>query len=85
MPRPASTRSTARASTTGWRPGGWPPSCWTAGDLSQAWPALLQSHYARGFSVARRLALLLHLPAVPAGDRADRDALDDADDASRCG
>ncbi len=31
-------------------------------DLSQAWPALLQSHYARGFSVARRLALLLTIP-----------------------
>ncbi|HEU0192268.1 MAG TPA: NAD(P)/FAD-dependent oxidoreductase [Mycobacterium sp.] len=30
-----------------------------AADLSAAWPAVLQSHYARGFSVARRLALLL--------------------------
>jgi menaquinone-9 beta-reductase len=30
-----------------------------AGDLSHAWPALLQQHYGRGFSVARRLALLL--------------------------
>jgi geranylgeranyl reductase family protein len=28
-------------------------------DLSHVWPALLQDHYARGFSVARRLALLL--------------------------
>ena len=28
-------------------------------DLSQAWPAELQRHYGRGFSVARRLALLL--------------------------
>ncbi|APT12824.1 MULTISPECIES: menaquinone reductase [Mycobacterium avium complex (MAC)] len=28
-------------------------------DLSQEWPALLREHYARGFSVARRLALLL--------------------------
>jgi menaquinone-9 beta-reductase len=28
-------------------------------DLSQAWPSLLQQHYGRGFSVARRLALLL--------------------------
>jgi geranylgeranyl reductase family protein len=28
-------------------------------DLSQAWPSLLQHHYGRGFSVARRLALLL--------------------------
>jgi menaquinone-9 beta-reductase len=32
------------------------------GDFSQVWPALLQSHYARGFSVARRLALLLTIP-----------------------
>uniref|UniRef100_A0A5Q5BFI9 Geranylgeranyl reductase n=1 Tax=Mycobacterium sp. (strain MCS) TaxID=164756 RepID=A0A5Q5BFI9_MYCSS len=31
-------------------------------DLSQAWPAVLSDHYARGFSVARRLALLLTLP-----------------------
>ena len=31
-------------------------------DYSSAWPALLQEHYARGFSVARRLALLLTLP-----------------------
>lgn len=28
-------------------------------DLSQVWPSLLQEHYGRGFSVARRLALLL--------------------------
>ncbi|OSC32313.1 FAD-linked oxidoreductase [Mycobacterium vulneris] len=28
-------------------------------DLSQVWPSLLQQHYGRGFSVARRLALLL--------------------------
>nr|WP_220099715.1 menaquinone reductase [Mycolicibacterium monacense] len=33
-----------------------------SGDLSQAWPAVLSDHYARGFSVARRLALLLTLP-----------------------
>jgi geranylgeranyl reductase family protein len=33
-----------------------------SGDLSQAWPAVLQSHYGRGFSVARRLALLLTFP-----------------------
>ncbi|BBY17793.1 menaquinone reductase [Mycolicibacterium litorale] len=33
-----------------------------SGDLSQAWPAVLSEHYARGFSVARRLALLLTLP-----------------------
>jgi geranylgeranyl reductase family protein len=31
------------------------------GDLS-AWPTVLRSHYARGFSVARRLALLLTFP-----------------------
>lgn len=28
-------------------------------DLSPVWPSLLQQHYGRGFSVARRLALLL--------------------------
>jgi len=28
-------------------------------DLSRIWPSVLQDHYARGFSVARRLALLL--------------------------
>ncbi|MFZ0832800.1 MAG: geranylgeranyl reductase family protein, partial [Mycobacterium sp.] len=33
-----------------------------SGDFSQAWPALLQSHYARPFSVARRLAWLLTVP-----------------------
>ena len=33
-----------------------------AADMSLAWPALLQQHYARGFSVARRLGLLLTLP-----------------------
>ncbi|OBK79671.1 menaquinone reductase [Mycobacterium sp. 1164985.4] len=32
------------------------------GDLSRAWPAVLSAHYARGFSVARRLALLLTFP-----------------------
>lgn len=31
-------------------------------DLSQAWPAELRTHYAQGFSVARRLALLLTMP-----------------------
>lgn len=31
-------------------------------DLSAAWPALLQAHYGRGFSVARRLGLLLTQP-----------------------
>jgi geranylgeranyl reductase family protein len=33
-----------------------------SGDLSQAWPAELHRHYARGFSIARRLALLLTIP-----------------------
>ena len=33
-----------------------------APDLTAAWPALLADHYARGFSVARRLGLLLTLP-----------------------
>jgi geranylgeranyl reductase family protein len=33
-----------------------------AADFTLAWPALLQDHYARGFSVARRLALLLTVP-----------------------
>jgi len=33
-----------------------------SGDLAAAWPALLQAHYGRGFSVARRLGLLLTLP-----------------------
>jgi len=31
-------------------------------DYSTVWPALLREHYAHGFSVARRLALLLTLP-----------------------
>ncbi len=31
-------------------------------DLSQAWPRLLQRHYGVGFSIARRLALLLTFP-----------------------
>ena len=31
-------------------------------DLSKAWPNVLQSHYGRGFSVARRLGLLLTFP-----------------------
>lgn len=33
-----------------------------SGDLTSAWPAVLQQHYARGFSVARRLALLVMMP-----------------------
>jgi menaquinone-9 beta-reductase len=32
------------------------------GDLSLAWPSVLQEHYARAFSVARRLAWLLTVP-----------------------
>jgi flavin-dependent dehydrogenase len=32
------------------------------GDLTHAWPAELHRHYARGFSVARRLGLLLTIP-----------------------
>jgi menaquinone-9 beta-reductase len=31
-------------------------------DLTRVWPQTLQEHYARGFSVARRLGLLLTLP-----------------------
>ena len=33
-----------------------------SGDLTAAWPAVLQEHYAAGFSVARRLAILLTVP-----------------------
>jgi flavin-dependent dehydrogenase len=33
-----------------------------AGDLSSAWPQVLSAHYARSFSVARRLGLLLTIP-----------------------
>ena len=32
------------------------------GDLTSAWPAELHRHYARGFSAARRLGLLLTVP-----------------------
>jgi flavin-dependent dehydrogenase len=32
------------------------------GDLSLAWPSLLQEHYAKAFSIARRLAWLLTVP-----------------------
>lgn len=47
------------------------------GAASTAWPALLQEHYGRGFSVARRLGLLLTLPrflplAGPVGMRSAR-------------
>ncbi len=34
----------------------------SSSDFSGVWPASLQAHYARGFSVARRLGLLLTLP-----------------------
>jgi geranylgeranyl reductase family protein len=33
-----------------------------SGDFAKAWPHELQTHYARGFSVARRLGLLLTFP-----------------------
>jgi menaquinone-9 beta-reductase len=33
-----------------------------SGDLSEAWPALLAEHYAKAFSIARRLAWLLTVP-----------------------
>jgi geranylgeranyl reductase family protein len=32
------------------------------GDLTTAWPSVLQQHYGRSFSVARRLALLIMMP-----------------------
>ena len=54
-------------------------------DLSHVWPSVLQQHYARGFSVATPAGAVADVPAVPARDRADRDALHDADDASPCG
>ena len=48
-----------------------------SGDLTEAWPAVLSAHYARGFSVARRLALLLTFPRFlpAAGPLAMRSAL----------
>ncbi|MGV1088304.1 MAG: menaquinone reductase [Mycobacterium sp.] len=47
------------------------------GELERDWPALLQAHYGRGFSAARRLGLLLTLPrflpfAGPIGMRSSR-------------
>jgi flavin-dependent dehydrogenase len=33
-----------------------------SGDLTTTWPSVLAEHYAKGFSVARRLALLLTIP-----------------------
>jgi menaquinone-9 beta-reductase len=47
------------------------------GDFSKAWPHVLQSHYSAGFSVARRLGLLLTFPrflptAGPIGMRSTR-------------
>lgn len=52
----------------------------SAGDtaaMSRAWPVLLRTHFSRGFSVARRLGLLLTLPrllpmAGPIGMRSPR-------------
>jgi geranylgeranyl reductase family protein len=46
-------------------------------EMSTAWPALLQEHYGAGFSVARRLGLMLTLPrflpmAGPLGMRSAR-------------
>ncbi|MGV0991537.1 MAG: menaquinone reductase [Mycobacterium sp.] len=48
-----------------------------SGGLERDWPALLQAHYGRGFSAARRLGLLLTLPrflpfAGPIGMRSSR-------------
>ncbi len=48
-----------------------------SGDVQSAWPALLQKHYGRGFSVARRLGVLLTVPrflplAGPIGMRSRR-------------
>ncbi len=48
-----------------------------SGDFSTAWPHALQSHYGAGFSVARRLGLLLTFPrflpaAGPIGMRSTR-------------
>jgi geranylgeranyl reductase family protein len=33
-----------------------------SGDLSTAWPKLLQHHYARAFSISRRMSILLTVP-----------------------
>jgi len=48
-----------------------------SGDLSAGWPALLAAQYGRGFSVARRLGLLLTMPRFlpvtgPLGMRSER-------------
>jgi geranylgeranyl reductase family protein len=48
-----------------------------SGDFAKAWPHVLQSHYGAGFSVARRLGLLLTFPrflpaAGPIGMRSTR-------------
>jgi flavin-dependent dehydrogenase len=47
------------------------------GDLAEAWPALLTSHYGEAFSIARRLAGLITVPrllpaAGPIGMRSHR-------------
>ena len=40
-----------------------------------AWPALLREHYGEAFSIARRLAGLVTVPAAAAGPRPGRDAV----------
>ena len=50
-------------------------------DLGTVWPALLRDHYGESFSIARRLAGLVTVPAAAAGARAGRHALGLADDA----
>ena len=50
-------------------------------DLATAWPALLREHYGESFSIARRLAGLVTVPAAAAGPRPGRHALRLADDA----
>ena len=63
-PRAASTRSTARASTTAWRPAGSSSSCSPTTAPGAGWPAVLRRHYGEAFSIARRLAGLLTLPRL---------------------
>ena len=54
-------------------------------DLSQVWPSLLQQSLRPRIFGRTTAGALADLPAVPAHDRADRDALDDADDHRRAG
>ena len=49
-------------------------------DLATAWPALLREHYGESFSIARRLAGLVTVPAPAARPRPGRHALGLADD-----